>query len=206
MAKLARGGTAFHTEGGTRDYVAPEAGIDTSRETSEYTNAIDIWALGCITHEILTRTLPFRGLRELSLYCSRPQLPRNTLHSKNISKGGIEFVEKALAYPPEYRIAASEALDLEWLRLEDEEVVELGTEEGRTSPALSERTASTRGGVANGDSPPGNGRAGHQNRAATTIDVKGQRAAGARLLGHKLRGGSLGGKKSPVGEVGYSYH
>ena len=139
-AKLARGGTAFRTQWSTRDYVAPEAGIDISRETSEYTNAIDIWALGCITHEILTQTLPFRGLRELSLYCIHPQLPRNTLHSKNISKGGIEFVERALAYPPEYRIAAREALDLEWLRLEDKRVVGLGAE-GWAGQALPERPA-----------------------------------------------------------------
>ena len=119
MAKLARDGTAFRTEGGTRDYVAPEAGIDTSRETSEYTNAIDIWALGCITYEMLTQTLPFRGLGELSSYCLCPKLPQDTMLAKNISKSGIEFVERALAYPPERRIAAKEALDVEWLRLED---------------------------------------------------------------------------------------
>ena len=121
LAKLARDGSAFRTEGGTRDYVAPEAGIDTRRETSEYTNAIDIWALGCITHEILTQTLPFRGLGELSSYCLCPKLPRNTLLEKNISKSGIEFVERALAYPPECRITSREALELEWLRPEDNE-------------------------------------------------------------------------------------
>ena len=123
-----RGGTAFRTEGGTRDYVAPEVGLDTSRETSEYTNAVDIWALGCITYEMLTQTLPFRGFRELSSYCSRPELPRDPMLSKNISKKGIEFVERALAYPPECRIAAKEALDLEWLRPEDKEVAGLETE------------------------------------------------------------------------------
>ena len=203
MAKLARGGTAFRTEGGTRDYVAPEAGIDTSRETSEYTNAIDIWALGCITHELLTQTLPFRGLGELSSYCSRPKLPRNTMRSKGISNGGIEFVKRALAYPPECRIAAREALGLEWLRLEDEEVVGLGTED-RTSPALPERPASPRGEVANGDPSPVNGNSRLPSSAAAPMDVKDQRAVGVKLRGQKLWEGFLSRKKGPVGEVGYS--
>ena len=43
---------------------------------------------------------------------------------KNISKGGIEFVERALAHPLERLIAAKEALDLEWLRPEDKVVVD----------------------------------------------------------------------------------
>lgn len=38
--------------------------------------------------------------------------------SKNISLKGIEFVESTLAYPPERRVAAKEALDSEWLRPE----------------------------------------------------------------------------------------
>ena len=106
---------AFRIRG---DYDAPEMEVDTSRETSGYTNSIDIWALGCITHEILTLALPLQGRVELSSYCSNPKLPRNTMALKNISKGGIEFVERALAYPPEYRITAREALGLEWLRPE----------------------------------------------------------------------------------------
>ena len=121
LAKLVRDGSAFRTEGGTRDYVAPEVGYDARRETSEYTNAIDIWALGCITHEMLTQAVPFRCLRELTQYCSCPKLPRDTMLAKNISKSGIKFVERALAYPPERRITASEALELEWLRPENNE-------------------------------------------------------------------------------------
>ena len=138
-------------------YVAPEVGFDTSRETSEYTNAIDIWALGCITHEVLTQTLPFRGFRELLLYCSRPKLPRDTMLSKNISNSGIEFVERALAYPPEHRITAREALDLEWLWPEGEEAAGLEIEEDQTGPALPERPASPGGEVASGVSPPARG-------------------------------------------------
>lgn len=46
LAKLAGNDTALRTEGGTRSYVAPEVGIATSGETSEYTNAVDVWIIG----------------------------------------------------------------------------------------------------------------------------------------------------------------
>ena len=107
--------------------------VSSSRETLEDRSAIDIWALGCIAHEILTGVPPLQSVAELLSYCYHPKLPRNVMAWKNISKSGIEFVERALAYPSEYRITAREALDLEWLRLEDEA---LETEEcaGPASP------------------------------------------------------------------------
>ena len=171
-----RDGTAFRTVGATRDYVAPEAGIDICRETSEYTNAIDIWALGCITHEVLTQALPFRGLWELSLYCSCPKLPKDTMLAKNISKSGIEFVERTLAYPPECRITAREALDLKWLQPEENAVAWMETEEDWTGSMLPERSASPGGEVTNRDSPPGDGEWEFRKPAAAAM-VKGQRAA-----------------------------
>jgi serine/threonine protein kinase len=136
LAKLAKDGTVFRTQAFSRNYVAPEAGVTTSGDTSEYTKAVDIWALGCITHEILTQTLPFRGLFELSSYCNLPEFPREAMHSRNISQKGIEFVESMLALPPERRIAAKEALNSEWLRLEDAGTVGLEIEgsTGRASP------------------------------------------------------------------------
>ena len=135
LAKMVGDGTAFRTEGGTRSYVAPEMGIDTGGDTSEYTNAVDIWAIGCIAHELLTRFPPFKGFGELMSYCYRPEFPRKTMLSRNISQKGIEFVESTLAYPPERRIAAKEALDSEWLRLECGEAV--GQKRGE-NPAVPE--------------------------------------------------------------------
>ena len=123
-----RGATTFRTQAFSAGYSAPEMGFKTSGDSSEYTNAVDIWALGCITYEVLTQTLPFRDLVELSSYCFCPKLPQDTMLSKNISKSGIEFVERALAYPPERRIAAQEALDMEWLQPEDRVVAGPETE------------------------------------------------------------------------------
>ena len=106
-------------------------GIDTSGDTSEYTNAVDIWALGSIYHELLTQVTPFRGFKEL-MYCYCPEFPRKVMLSKNISQKGIEFVGNMLAYDPERRIAAKEALDSEWLRPDCGEKAGLGTGEGPT--------------------------------------------------------------------------
>ena len=116
LAKLVGTNTAFRTEGGTRSYVAPGVGIATSGDTSEYTNAVDIWAVGCIAHELLTGVPPFKGFGELMSYSYRPEFPRGIMLSKEISQKGIEFVESSLAYPPERRIEAKEALDSAWLR------------------------------------------------------------------------------------------
>ena len=122
MAKLVRShsGTAFRTHS-FMNYTAPEmTGIDVGAETSEYTNAVDIWALGCIAHEALTHTLPFRGLRELVSYCIDPKFPREFMLLKNISKAGVEIIERMLYLSPELRVTAVQALGSEWLRLEDE--------------------------------------------------------------------------------------
>ena len=60
LAKLAGEGTAFRTQAFTVGYLAPETGIATSGDSSEYTNAVDIWAVGCITHEMLTQVFFFK--------------------------------------------------------------------------------------------------------------------------------------------------
>ena len=143
LAKLARDGTAFRTQAFTSGYFAPEAGIGTS-DSSEYTNAVDIWAMGRIIQEMLTRVLPFQNFRELSLYCTRPEFPRNYMLLKNISQEGMETVESMLALPPEHRITAKEALDSEWLRLEDEGQGGLETG-GLGGPALPEVPAPSGG-------------------------------------------------------------
>lgn len=51
LAKKQTDGTAYRTQAGTEMHIGPELyfympGLNT--ETYEYTNAVDIWALGCI--------------------------------------------------------------------------------------------------------------------------------------------------------------
>jgi serine/threonine protein kinase len=107
-------------------YTAPEAmGMSNSSETSEYTNAVDIWSLGCISHKMLTQVMPFSRLCILfEYYERRVEFPRTIMLSKNISTQGIGFVERMLASVPSSRPAAEEALGHEWLLADDEEAME----------------------------------------------------------------------------------
>ena len=97
--------------------------------------------------------------------------------SKNISKGGIEFVERALAYPPDRRITAREALDLEWLQPEENAVAGMEAEDDWTGSVLPGKLPSPGGRAANEHSPPANVGLGLRNIAAATMNVQDQRAA-----------------------------
>lgn len=131
LAKQVGDGAALLTMGGTWPYAAPEMwGIDPNSDSSEYTSSVDIWSLGVIAHEILMRAPPFKDTRELELYCRSPKFPKRAMLLREISLTGVEFVEGMLAYPPERRLTAMEALGSEWLRLEEgEEVERAGKEE-----------------------------------------------------------------------------
>lgn len=54
----------LHTGLGTPGYVAPELlGLVPRKYMSKnYSNAIDMWALGCLVHERLTGEIPFREI------------------------------------------------------------------------------------------------------------------------------------------------
>src|ERR1700712_5330795 len=59
--------TTFHTQVSTPLYGAPEVlGLDSNSETSEYTNSVDIWSLGCVIYELLVGTKLF--ISEFQLY------------------------------------------------------------------------------------------------------------------------------------------
>ncbi|CUS11452.1 unnamed protein product, partial [Tuber aestivum] len=50
---LAQDTTSFHTRVSTPMYSAPEVlGLDSNSETSDYTNSVDIWSLGCVIYEL----------------------------------------------------------------------------------------------------------------------------------------------------------
>jgi serine/threonine protein kinase len=125
LAKSVKGDTMLRTDI-SGFYTAPEAmGMSNSSETSEYTNAVDIWSLGCISHKMLTQVMPFSRLCILfEYYERRVEFPRTIMLSKNIGTQGIGFVERMLASVPSSRPTAEEALGHEWLLADDEEAME----------------------------------------------------------------------------------
>lgn len=133
--------SSLRTSCGTSGYRAPEliGLLPRNFKNGKYTNAVDIWSLGIITHEILTSEIPFR-LSESSMtlesdsgintepqtpevdmdlvfeYCrDRRGFPVDALERSGVGKEGVDFVMRLLAAGPEARISAKDCLECAWL-------------------------------------------------------------------------------------------
>lgn len=129
-------GTFLHSAIGTEGYFAPElSGLlpRKLRPKSLYTNAVDMWALGCLVHEILTSEIPFLET-DLEVDSDEefpePQIdndvvinfcrgildfPADSLHRSKVGKAGIDFVKGLLVPDPRLRMSAIEARKSPWL-------------------------------------------------------------------------------------------
>ena len=88
-------------------------------DSSQSRFGVDLWALGCIVHELLTNTNPFITFLDWTKYVASSKFSEDSLQSKAISRQGIEFVKGALALKPENRMTAKQALGSDWLRSDD---------------------------------------------------------------------------------------
>ncbi len=80
----------------------------------EYTEAIDLWALGCIIHRLATGVVPFPPNLTLALveYCKNAsELP---LHQVPMSEFGLESLRELLTPHPARRVSAKDALTRTW--------------------------------------------------------------------------------------------
>lgn len=137
----------LHTRLGSQGYVAPELmGLLPRRYMSDnYSNAVDIWALGCLVHELLTGQIPFReieyeadGTTEFDLgseesiepqtdmyavksFCDgKAEFPTDILRRSRVSETAIEFLKAVLVANPESRATAKGALGSAWIVREEE--------------------------------------------------------------------------------------
>ncbi|KAI9874609.1 MAG: hypothetical protein M1830_009566 [Pleopsidium flavum] len=111
--------TALRTQAGTEHFQAPEmfGYVKENEERSEYTNAVDIWSLGCVIFQILTHQVPFFDLRALRLYSNGTALfPTEALSARCLSTEGIDFIKSLLVPQPLKRLAAETALEDPWLK------------------------------------------------------------------------------------------
>lgn len=105
--RVAGESSVLHTEVGTRAFRAPEI-MDPDVES--YTDAVDMWSLGCVTYMMLTSKVPFPGY-SLGAFCSgREPFPSGHLLARDVSPAACGFVEKLLCPDPSTRMTASEAL------------------------------------------------------------------------------------------------
>lgn len=100
-------------------YLAPEVeGFldDDKNEHDEYTNAVDIWSLGCVAYWLLTQEVPFPSpLTKFRFVTSMIEFPLAPLLVKCITTEGMAFIRKAMAIQPLNRFTASTALRHRWL-------------------------------------------------------------------------------------------
>ena len=116
---LAEATTTFHTQVSTQGYSAPEVlGLDSNSETSEYTNSVDIWSLGCVIYELLVGTKLFASEGQVSRYFfgKRP-FPEDKLKelSPPADNLAISLLKSMLLIQPEDRPTAEDALSHGWL-------------------------------------------------------------------------------------------
>jgi serine/threonine protein kinase len=108
--------TAYYTRSGTQFYMAPEILDLLDSSSAEYTNAVDLWALGCITYRIVSGVVPFPSVKALLKYCEDKALfPLDALFDAKIESSCFRFVKELLAPYPGKRPSASQALGHDWI-------------------------------------------------------------------------------------------
>ena len=109
--------TFLRTQVGTPDYLAPEVLGYVEEETSRYTNAVDLWSLGCICHRLLTMESPFPKMTALARYClGMTELPIEVIYKSTVSEEAITLVKGLMNIQPSERIDAEAALHSLWLK------------------------------------------------------------------------------------------
>ena len=99
---------------GTRAFSAPETIPDDYEETFQYTNAVDMWSLGCVIYNILAHSLPYNNSRAKSL-----PFPTQPLKDR-VDSQGINLLECLLRVDPSTRWTAQEAVKHPWLEASGE--------------------------------------------------------------------------------------
>ncbi|PUU79038.1 kinase-like domain-containing protein [Tuber borchii] len=116
---LAQADTTLHTPVSTQAYSAPEVlGLDSNSETSDYTNSVDIWSLGCVIYELLVGTKLFPSEGQLCrYYFGKLPFPEDKLKglSPPTDDIGISLLKSMLLIQPEDRPTAAAALNHAWL-------------------------------------------------------------------------------------------
>ncbi|KAL5363914.1 kinase-like domain-containing protein [Aspergillus floccosus] len=104
---------ALTTTKGTVGYMAPEI-LGFTERGRPY--AIDVWAVGEITFQLLTKKPTFKNPGLLSKYVNNPELfPVDVLQAAHISQSGVDFVLSTMHPMPDKRITAQAALEHAWM-------------------------------------------------------------------------------------------
>jgi serine/threonine protein kinase len=99
---------------GTLGFIAPELHGFTERDT-DY--ASDLWALGEISFQMLTKQPTFKNLALLFAYTQNPKtFPLPALRAHNVSESVVDFILAAMKPLPNMRITTESALRHNWMK------------------------------------------------------------------------------------------
>ena len=111
---------------GTLSYVAPEVLLDIP-----YGKEVDLWSLGVIAYLMLSGSLPFDD-RESEEEIARKTVSEDPPYKgsiwKKISNEAKDFIKKLLVKNPEKRMNVKEALQHEWFRKFEGQVIQVRRE------------------------------------------------------------------------------
>ena len=141
--------TTLHTQVSTPLYGAPEVlGLDPNSESSDYTNSVDIWSLGCVIYELLVGKRLFASWDQVSRYFfgKRP-FPEDSLRglSPPTDDAGISLLKSMLLTQPGDRPTAANALNDVWLAGLNSRGEYSGEDESGAAQSPNERTPSRKG-------------------------------------------------------------
>ena len=133
FAKRARGGKGFRTFCGTPKFMAPE--IYLMEETKkEYDCLCDMWSVGVVMYGLICGYLPFR---EKTVPAIKVKITKGDFmfyEEDWESRPAVKsMVSKMLQVDPRQRMTAAQALECEWMGLDDERlnVVDLSISKDR---------------------------------------------------------------------------
>lgn len=85
------------------------------RENFEYTNAVDMWSLGCVVHKMLTGEVPFSGRPSSEFYHNKVSFSTDPLRAKGVSSSARDFVQALIKRIPSDRLDVQAALKSRWI-------------------------------------------------------------------------------------------
>ena len=134
-----------HTGGGTLLYMAPEMQgtfqdeVYTRHGKIAYTEAVDIWAVGVMTFQILARRPPFRPDEIEKYVTGKLRFPTRRLRRAMASDEACHFLQYLITPRPTLRPNARECLKHYWLQSHttppEELLGSLHSDSGRETPA-----------------------------------------------------------------------
>ena len=90
--------------------------LDSDVSADGYTDAVDMWGVGCIAYRLVTGKVPFRSAGHLMKYCQGSiSFPSKTLQDCGADSLCSDFIEKLLSPSPGGRLSAEKALNDPWI-------------------------------------------------------------------------------------------